>query len=76
MTLAQVRKAVGGFIASSAGVLAALVTYNILPAESATWVTGLIGAATPLLTFLGVYKAKANVPPPPDPADFSIGISQ
>lgn len=61
--LATVRKAVGGFISSSAGVLAALVTYNVLPEDKASWVAGLIVAATPLLTYVGVYKAPANADP-------------
>lgn len=61
--LKTVRKAIAGVYASAGTLTAALVAYNVLNGAQAKWVAGVLTAATPLLTFLGVYKAPANQTP-------------
>lgn len=62
MTLAQVRKAVATLYTTLPAALAVLVGWGVLDGAAQDWVLGLAGALVAPLTYLGVYKAKANAP--------------
>lgn len=60
MDLTKVRKAVAGFLTAIPMVVAILVAAGLMDGAGQAWVMGVLAAATPLLVFLGIYKAKAN----------------
>lgn len=58
----RIRKAVASLYSSATPLIAAGVTWGVWDNTQAHWIAGLLAAVTPLLTFLGVYSAKPNVP--------------
>lgn len=64
MTIAQVKKALGGFLAALPTILFALVAHNLIDNDVAVQVSNVLVALTPFFVALGVYKAPANEPPP------------
>lgn len=60
--MTKIRKAIAGGYSSAAPLIGAAVSYGLLDPDQGKWVAGFLVALTPLLTFLGVFKAKPNAP--------------